>query len=225
MIEQATSFRASSAAESPDFKVWRNTVKQCTMRLDPESRTAGPMPVFGNLVRETILGAQNSHAYAPSAQNVSQPQTDIVYNASNEEDFSFGDVIDVINPLQHLPVIGTLYRKLTGDTIKPMGNIIGGAIFGGPVGAVASTLNVVVKSTTGRDIAENAFAIAGFDLSTPAPAAPTLVYETAPAGRATNTSKLANANLPESSAYDIYRAADGRRNFAAQNTSTQNWNA
>ena len=30
--------------------------------------------------------------------------------------FSFLDVLDIINPLQHLPVISTLYRQVTGDT-------------------------------------------------------------------------------------------------------------
>ena len=36
-----------------------------------------------------------------------------------EGDMSFGDFLGVINPLQHLPIIGTLYRSLTGDTIQP----------------------------------------------------------------------------------------------------------
>jgi len=35
--------------------------------------------------------------------------------------FSFGavfhDLLDIVNPLQHLPVIGTLYRAITGDKL------------------------------------------------------------------------------------------------------------
>ena len=32
---------------------------------------------------------------------------------------SFGDLLDVINPLHHIPVIGAIYRKLSGDDIAP----------------------------------------------------------------------------------------------------------
>src|SRR5262245_34046554 len=29
-------------------------------------------------------------------------------------------LIDIVNPLQHIPVISTLYRRITGDEISPM---------------------------------------------------------------------------------------------------------
>ena len=34
-----------------------------------------------------------------------------------EDGFTFADFLDIINPLQHIPVLSTLYRHLTGDTI------------------------------------------------------------------------------------------------------------
>src|SRR3569833_1933690 len=39
--------------------------------------------------------------------------------------FSFGDLIDMVNPLQHIPVVGTLYRRITGDTINTVPKLSG----------------------------------------------------------------------------------------------------
>ena len=36
-----------------------------------------------------------------------------------EAEFTFDDLIDVINPLQHLPIVSTIYRAITGDEITP----------------------------------------------------------------------------------------------------------
>lgn len=52
--------------------------------------------------------------------------------------FSFGDFIDVINPLQHIPGIAELYRSVTNDEIsdnaRKAGNALYGFALGGPVG-------------------------------------------------------------------------------------------
>lgn len=36
-----------------------------------------------------------------------------------KDGFGLNDFIDTINPLQHIPVVSTLYRSLTGDQITP----------------------------------------------------------------------------------------------------------
>ena len=64
----------------------------------------------------------------------------------------------MINPLQHIPVVSTLYRTITGDTIDPGAKIAGGTLFGGPLGAAFSSLDVAVKHRTGNDIADHAAA-------------------------------------------------------------------
>ena len=35
--------------------------------------------------------------------------------AEGDDSPSFKDVLDTINPLQHIPIINTIYRELTGD--------------------------------------------------------------------------------------------------------------
>jgi len=70
----------------------------------------------------------------------------------------FDDLIDLINPLQHIPVISTLYRAVTGDQIQAPVKVAGGALFGGPVGFVAALANAFIDEAAGRDVGEMALA-------------------------------------------------------------------
>jgi hypothetical protein len=91
---------------------------------------------------------------------------------SNGDTASFKDVLAIINPLQHIPIVGTIYRAITGDTIAAMPSIIGGAIFGGPVGLVMSLADNAIKTETGRNVGETAMAALGIGspaADTPAP--------------------------------------------------------
>lgn len=72
---------------------------------------------------------------------------------------SFGDVLSIINPLQHLPVIGPLYRQLTGDELHPAAKVIGGLLFGGPVGLVSAAFNAIFEQATGKSVIETAVAL------------------------------------------------------------------
>lgn len=68
-----------------------------------------------------------------------------------EDGFTFGDIIDIINPLQHIPIVSSLYRDITGDTIAPAMKIAGGALFGGPIGAVTSMITVAFQSQNEKE--------------------------------------------------------------------------
>ncbi len=72
--------------------------------------------------------------------------------ATDEDGFSFGDFLDMINPLQHVPVISTLYREMTGDEMEPAARIVGGALYGGPIGAGISVAQAVLEQATGDDV-------------------------------------------------------------------------
>ena len=79
--------------------------------------------------------------------------------------FTFWDLVDIINPLQHIPVISSIYRAITGDEIDPGSRIAGGTLFGGPIGAAASVANVIVEHNTGKDLGEHVMALLGDDQS------------------------------------------------------------
>jgi hypothetical protein len=64
--------------------------------------------------------------------------------------FGFADLLDVVNPLQHIPGVNLLYRELTGDTIKPPAAIAGGALFGGPLGFAGAFLAAAFEEVTGE---------------------------------------------------------------------------
>jgi len=84
-------------------------------------------------------------------------------NFFGEDGFGFDDFLDVINPLQHLPIISTIYRAATGDEISPGARIIGGAVFGGPIGFAAAIANAAVEEASGKDIGAIMLAAIGLD--------------------------------------------------------------
>ena len=79
-----------------------------------------------------------------------------------DEGPSFDDVLDLVNPLHHIPIVGTLYRAVTGDTISTGVRLAGGALFGGPLGFVSAIANAAFTEATGKDVGEQLLALAGF---------------------------------------------------------------
>ncbi|MFM2128736.1 MAG: hypothetical protein RL477_282 [Pseudomonadota bacterium] len=69
--------------------------------------------------------------------------------------FSFADLLDIINPLQHIPVVGAIYREITGDAIGTAAKIAGGTLFGGVIGFVTSLVDGIVTEATGKDTAQH----------------------------------------------------------------------
>lgn len=79
--------------------------------------------------------------------------------------FSFWDIVDAINPLQHIPVVSTIYRKLTGDEMGYASRIAGDTLYSGVFGSLVSGLassvaNVFMDAMTGKDIGEHVLAAA-----------------------------------------------------------------
>lgn len=76
-----------------------------------------------------------------------------------EEDLSFEQVIDSVNPLHHLPVVGTIYRAITGDTLSSSASVVGSMIYGGPLGMVGGLANAVVEEVSGSNVGDLALAM------------------------------------------------------------------
>ncbi len=66
----------------------------------------------------------------------------------------FSDVLKSLNPLQHVPEVGTIYRAATGDTIPAPLHILGAGIFGGPIGILGAAMISFVGAlfTMGPDL-------------------------------------------------------------------------
>lgn len=79
--------------------------------------------------------------------------------AKKDDSFTFNDFLDIINPLQHIPIVSTIYRRLTGDTIKPFERLAGDTLYGGMWGAVSSAANIAFEQITGKDFGDTALAM------------------------------------------------------------------
>ena len=109
---------------------------------------------------------QKSPAFEPPPANAYGERTQTAAKETGGfKNFLFGkdgadfyDVLDVVNPLQHIPFIGTLYRELTGDEIGHGARMAGGMLYGGVVGLAASAVNATVDAVSGRDMGEHAVA-------------------------------------------------------------------
>ncbi|MCF8482951.1 MAG: hypothetical protein K9H25_21210 [Rhodospirillum sp.] len=84
---------------------------------------------------------------------------DKVVNDEFLDGFTFWDALDVINPLQHIPVVNSIYRELTDDQIKAGPRLVGGLLFGGIGGLAGAAINVLSKELTGKDLGEHAIAM------------------------------------------------------------------
>ena len=104
-------------------------------------------------------------AYSPqeTAKDASKPDAsgNSEFSFFGEDGFSFLDFVDMINPLQHIPVVSTAYREMTGDELDPGSRLAGGTLFGGPIGLAASAFNVILEHNTGKDAGEHV--VAWFD--------------------------------------------------------------
>lgn len=77
----------------------------------------------------------------------------------DNKDFSFGDLLDMANPLQHIPLVNSVYRDITGDNIRPIGKIVGGSVYGGPIGFASGLVNAMVEDKTGKDITDTVLSL------------------------------------------------------------------
>ncbi len=71
----------------------------------------------------------------------------------------FHHLLDVVNPLQHLPVIGTIYRAITGEHIDPVERIAGDTLYGGMWGAITAIADVAFEGITGKSFEDTALAL------------------------------------------------------------------
>jgi hypothetical protein len=104
-------------------------------------------------VADKITDAAKSSSRVPSRS----------LTAASDSSPSFWDFLDVINPLQHIPIINSVYRNLTGDHIGAVARTIGGGLFGGPMGLVASVFENMVVQTSGKDFGEQIAGLFGGD--------------------------------------------------------------
>jgi hypothetical protein len=65
------------------------------------------------------------------------------------------DVLSALNPLQDLPVVGTIYRAVTGQTVPEAlqiaGSLLVSGLISGPIGLVTTAALTIAEKVTGID--------------------------------------------------------------------------
>lgn len=137
-----------------------------------------PVPDFAHGLNKTTITAFTGQSVAQAAQPVLASSS-----AQPGSTPTFDDLIDVANPLQHFPVVSTLYRAISGDQISDFAQVAGDTLYGGPLGLISSLADLTFKKTTGKDIGDTVLSmVTGDDIggdatqvaaNTPKPAAST----------------------------------------------------
>ncbi|ARJ66475.1 hypothetical protein WV31_12755 [Magnetospirillum sp. ME-1] len=116
-----------------------------------------------SLMMDTLvptLPTENAVTAAEAARARANPDAkQLTMFAEGDEEMSFWDFLDVINPLQHIPIVNNLYREATGDKIGVAARLVGGTLFGGPLGLIASAANCILEESTGHDAGGHVLAL------------------------------------------------------------------
>jgi hypothetical protein len=114
------------------------------------------MPALDSIrLMATTQAMRAAAAAAPAGAAVPTADTGFSLNTA------FHDLLDIVNPLQHLPVVGTLYRALTDDRIGTVAKVAGDALYGGLWGAVGALADTAFEAVTGKDFGSTMLALAG----------------------------------------------------------------
>lgn len=137
-----------------------------------------PVPDFAQGIQYSFLDAAvrarrqaaaqviaESSSGAPSA--AASPGAAPAKTAATDPPLTFDDLLDVVNPLQHLPIVSTLYRHFTHDEIKPLPKIAGDALYGGWMGLASSVADYTFERITGRSFGDTMLALVTGDDTAP----------------------------------------------------------
>lgn len=117
----------------------------------------------GTVAAYSTSNGEDTFKVALSDVSDSQDEGASATSPTQDDHFGFFDLIDMINPLQHIPLLNIAYQKITGDTIKPISRIVGGTVFGGPAGAASGLITTVIEDGTGRSPLSNVMSLARGD--------------------------------------------------------------
>lgn len=112
------------------------------------------MPGANYSVHAAVPYVQGHATAMAAAQKAAQKTAE----AEGSTGFGFGDLLDIVNPLQHIPGVSTLYRHLTGDKISTPAKVVGDTVYGGLTGMIASLSDSLFEAVTGKTVGDTVYA-------------------------------------------------------------------
>jgi hypothetical protein len=122
-----------------------------------QSSEAERKPTFSD-VAASVAGTRSANVDNVTPTEVPAAKNGAPFSLWEKEGFGFGDFIDILNPLHHIPIVATIYRNLSGDQIAAAPRVIGGALWGRIGGFVAGAVNAFVEWWSGKDIGDHIYA-------------------------------------------------------------------
>lgn len=69
-----------------------------------------------------------------------------------EDGFDSKDGFDIVNVLQHIPIVSAFYQDVTGQDISGISKLSGGFLYGGPLGLAISALDLAIEGYSGSSM-------------------------------------------------------------------------
>ncbi len=103
------------------------------------------------IVKQTVRTLSDSANKTPAAADTENTQN------------NFDDILDILNPLHHVPVVSSIYKEQANDNIsndsKVIGDVFYGLLTGGLLGVIAAIGNTMLKQETDKDVGQHLLAI------------------------------------------------------------------
>tara|TARA_B100001093_G_C26790075_1_gene998565 strand:- start:794 stop:1555 length:762 start_codon:yes stop_codon:yes gene_type:complete len=103
--------------------------------------------MLDSIAPHAVENVWQKHESAPEgeADPMSYEEEQDLYHVA-KTNLTFLDLVDAVNPLQHIPLISSIYRNISGDSISEVPKFVGGALYGGPIGLVAALGNYIIEA-------------------------------------------------------------------------------
>ncbi len=93
--------------------------------------------------------------YGTKWRVVEDPESQMLFLGPDRQ-FGWDDFADLVNPLQHIPLVNIAYRAVTGDEIYGAARLLDAGF--GPVAGVSTVADLAITSTTGSSLEDTAMA-------------------------------------------------------------------
>lgn len=141
--------------------------------ISPSSYSGGyyAMPLRGRLT------PYEGGTFSAGPSTIREEDAKSAEAANRKNGFSFAGFLDMINPLQHIPVVSSIYRRITGDEISPVSRVAGDTLFFGAIGMASSLVNAAIEKLSGKDVGDHVMTamLGEKDKAPNAPEAPVMV--------------------------------------------------
>jgi hypothetical protein len=121
---------------------------------------------FAQGVTNSNYWSAHLNSMKPQTQSAATASTDtgkpLITTGADGKSF-FDNLLDIVNPLEHLPVVSTIYSTITGDKPGDVEKIAGDTLYGGVIGLASSVADVAFEKITGKSFGDTMLSMVGLD--------------------------------------------------------------